>query len=89
MADTELGYGRYFAIRQCGSSLAYCDGNCGACTGSRIETSDHVEPINLNCYYSNGVYIVGVEKPGAKDIGVANAKRIAEAVERTKKYLKE
>ena len=34
----------------------------------------------------NNAYIVGEEKPEAKNVGVANADRIAEAVERTKKY---
>jgi hypothetical protein len=36
----------------------------------------------------NNAYIVGEEKPEAKNVGVANADRIAEAVERTKKYVK-
>lgn len=94
MADTELGYGRYFAVRQCGPSWAYCDGNCGSCTGSSVETSDHTEPVRLDYYYSsatghNGVYIVGKQKECPDGYGVANAERIAEAVERTKKYIKE
>ena len=37
---------------------------------------------------NNGVYIVGKERPEAENVGVANADRIAEAVERTKKYLR-
>lgn len=94
MADTELGYGRYFAVRRCGPSFAYCDGNCGACACCRIETSDHTEPVRLDYYYSsttghNGVYIFGKQKQVEDGYGVASTDRIAEAVERTKKYIKE
>lgn len=34
----------------------------------------------------NNVYIVGEKRPEAANVGVANTNRIAEAVERTKKY---
>ena len=86
----ELGYGRYFAVRRCGSSWAYCDGNCGICTSSKIETSDHTEPVRLDYYYSTdtghgGVYIFGKQKQCPDDYGVADANRIAEARERTEK----
>ena len=78
----------YFAIRQCGyNNWVYCDGDCGVCMGQKIETTDHTEPIRLD--YSNGVYIFGKQKPVEDGYGVANADRIAEAVERTRKYLKE
>ena len=36
----------------------------------------------------NGVYAVGKEKNICESSGVVNAKRIAEAVERTKKYVR-
>lgn len=75
-------------IHQCGSSWAYCDGECTSCEKNNTTTSNHSAQINIGRLYSNNVYIVGEQKPNTDHLGVADARRIAEAVERTSKYIK-
>lgn len=76
-------------IRKCGSSWAYCDGECTSCETNNTTTSNHSAQINIGSLCSNNVYIVGERKPNTDHFGVAGANRISEAVERTKQYIKE
>ena len=74
-------------IRKCGSGWAYCNGECNVCMEPNIiatnRTYDHCMVNNINGY----VYIV--DNTDRLKEHKASAERIAEAIERTKKYIKE
>ena len=74
-------------IHQCGSSWAYCDGECKSCKEHNFITTNHTYDYcmanNTNCY----VYVI--DNTDNLNEHRVDASSISEAVERTKKYIKE
>lgn len=74
-------------IRQCGSGWAYCNGDCKSCREPRVIASNHTTTSDDFCM-ANGIngYVYFVDDVDKLKEHIANAKIVADAVERTNKY---
>ena len=74
-------------IHNCGTGWAYCDGECKSCKEPNFITTNHAYDY---CMANNaGGYVYMIDNTDDSNEYRVNADRIAEAVERTKKYIKE
>jgi hypothetical protein len=74
-------------IHQCGSSWAYCDGECKSCLETSFITTSNTYDYCMTNNANGYVYVID-NVDNLNEYGV-DSNRIVEAVERTKKYLKE
>ena len=74
-------------VRKCGSSWAYCDGECNACMEPNIITTNHTYDYCMANNINGYVYVI--DNTDRLSEHRADVNRISEAIERIKPYLKE